>query len=99
ELNDLTDQFVKRMNAYKLEIIISKLEEKNIKIDWEFERDARFKSIYGEVEGFKETYYYNDSSKEGLRIVTFEMEDWMKKPITTIGEGDKIELKMKKNFK
>ncbi len=58
----------------KTNVIKERLKTLNIEIDFKHERERRFKLITCETSNelySNETYYYNDGSKEGIRIVTF----------------------------
>jgi len=57
----------------KLDILNAKLKEAGIEIDWEAEKKRRFRLITVEqnLREQTETYFYNDGSIEGMRIVTF----------------------------
>jgi valyl-tRNA synthetase len=68
-------EMVNNINQQKQAILDSKLEEKGFKIDWEEEAFGRFPKLIKAVQGNKETWYYNDGTKEGIRIVTFEQSD------------------------
>ena len=49
-----------------------RLEKLGIELDAEAERRKRFKSFVVEYNDHEETYWYNDGSETGLRIVTFK---------------------------
>ena len=68
------------------EVVYATLQEKGIVIDWEKEQSCRFKSLVIETKDLITTYYYNDGSDNGLRIVTFEV-------VTNHDNGFKVELK------
>lgn len=60
--------------AKKMEKIVKeRLQFHGIELDFELESRRRFKSLIREIldDGDEETYWYNDGSEQGLRIVTF----------------------------
>ena len=71
-LNDSIKELAKNINAKKDAVIIDALKANGIDFDLESEKYKRFKSLTVETQGDKETWYYNDGSKDGLRIITFE---------------------------
>ena len=50
---------------------MAKLLEAGIDVNLEREKRNRFKTIQSETVDGKETFYYNDGSENGLRVVTF----------------------------
>lgn len=46
-----------------------RLLELGIKVNWWREKNSRFKSISKETQGNKETFYYNDGSLDGRKIL------------------------------
>ena len=59
----------------KEKILLSKLKEMGISAPLLLQENKRFKDFIREVHGNEETYYYNDGSNEGHRIVTFVKDD------------------------
>ena len=57
----------------KTDIVKGRLNDLNIKIDFELEIKNRFKLIICEFHEAdeSESYYYNDGTEQGVRIVTF----------------------------
>lgn len=66
-----TMEIVAEMQASKDMILKERMKELHIDIDLEIEKRSRFKCLLVEQHPDKETYYYNDGSEDGLRIVTF----------------------------
>ena len=71
ELNEITNQLYQKMVADKERVVYKKIKELGIDFDVDVEKKRRFKSIICCQYTAEETYYYNDGSVEGLRIVTF----------------------------
>ena len=74
--NDAIDSLVSQVIKEKEEIITNRIKHLGLDIDFEQEANKRFKSIVCEhkFDGAftdEETYYCNDGSDEGFRIVTF----------------------------
>lgn len=77
-------------------MIKERLKALDIEIDFEHERQRRLKLITCETnkEPYStETYYYNDGSKEGVRIVTFT-----EQPPEYPSEFQRSEIKMSFNY-
>ena len=70
-VNKLIDNLVTDFNNKKDQIIKHKLQELGIEFIEEDEKSRRFKQFVCEIKGNEESYYYNDGSIDGLRIVTF----------------------------
>lgn len=66
-----TRELARSINKKKDEIIISRLSDLGYSIDLKTEMAKRFKSLTYEIKGIEETWYFNDGSVDGLRIVTF----------------------------
>ncbi len=68
-------ELIDNLNKKKEEVIKKALLQLNPNFDWEWEKQARFKSLQLEVEDRAlekhEHYYYNDGSLKGVRLVTF----------------------------
>ncbi len=64
--------FIAETNLKKIEIIKNRLAELNIEFDEETEKGRRFKRLVCIIEDDTETYYYNDGTPQGLRIVGFK---------------------------
>jgi len=67
-MKKIQDKILEEKNK-KLKI---RLKELNIKLNFDKIEEFRFKPIISEIQGNKETYYYNDGSKNGLKILTVE---------------------------
>ena len=63
---------IAELNKKKEAIIMQRLEKLGIEIDVEAEQHRRFKRFVVEYNDQEETYWYNDGSETGLRIVTFK---------------------------
>jgi len=70
-LSNMTET-IKGIAEFKQATIISRLKEMGIDVCLEEEQHRRFKSFVLEIQGDKETLYYNDGTISGLKIVTFE---------------------------
>ncbi len=85
------DELIKDFVKKKEEIVQDKINELGIEFSFEEEKRRRFKNFLIETtEDGEETYWYNDGSDQGLRIVTFRMRT---PDICNIEEPFKIELK------
>ncbi len=67
-----------RIAAFVDEQLFEALRRNGITIDMEKERVARFKKIAVEQRGDVMTYYYNDGSTGGLKLVTIHLPGSMK---------------------
>lgn len=77
-LSDLLAEMAKKINSKKEAILkktIKDLSGTDIDFDFDQESKRRFKRIIMVVEGNKETYYLNNGTDDGVRIVTFELID------------------------
>lgn len=70
-INEIANKIHAEFSAKKEIILKEKLAENGIVIDWEQEEKKRFKSLAVTHSYDRETWYYNDGSIDGLRIVTF----------------------------
>jgi len=68
-VGEMSERLTKKKDA----VITQRLVELGIQIDMNAERNRRFKNFVIERNDTKETYWYNDGSETGLRIVTFTM--------------------------
>lgn len=71
-LSDKLIQLSQEIAQRKKECIIDALLVNGIHIDLELESKRRFKSIACVRDGSTETYYYNDGSIEGRKLVSFK---------------------------
>lgn len=62
-------EFIDKQNS----VLIERLDLLGINLDLEEEKIRRFPSLLVEKFENTHTYYYNDGSVEGLKIVTFKM--------------------------
>jgi hypothetical protein len=69
---EIIGDMIAELNKKKDAIIMHRLEKLGIKLDIETEQRRRFKSFAVEYNDHEETYWYNDGSETGLRIVTFK---------------------------
>lgn len=72
---ELTNELHRQIQAEMELVLKQKLEEKNIHIDLDKEKIRRFKTLQRETKGNETTYWYNDGSMEGQRVVTFRQKD------------------------
>ena len=68
---ELVNRLCKKIEIEKLIILKNALKEKKIDIDLSKENNNRFKKLKVEFDGFSETYYYDDGTESGLRLVSF----------------------------
>ena len=64
-------ELIYNLNIRKEQVIKQRMKELGIKIDEETEKKRRFKTLLCVKQDNEETYYFNNGSSEGLRIVTF----------------------------
>ena len=83
---------MENINEFKKEILLSKLRSKGIVLDLEIEAKSRFKSIVVETQLNKETWYYNNGTLEGQRIVTFER---IEKDMSSLDSAISIGIRIK----
>lgn len=69
--SDIISKLCNDLELKKEEILRQRIKELGLKIDFDKEKKARFKSLVCEHEGDKEIWYYNDGSPKGFRILTF----------------------------
>lgn len=97
ELFDSQDELIRDVSNKLLnnreKIIIDKLKELNITIDFVKEIHRRFKRFRIEVRGNETAYYYNDGSISGLRIITFVDEQ---NPISY--NSDRVSISMETTY-
>jgi len=68
----ITNDIATKMQNLRKEIILKRLKEvAGVSLDFDAESKKRFKSLSLEYKDNEEVIYYNDGSKDGLRIVTF----------------------------
>lgn len=72
-LKAMTDKIQLDILKKKEQLIIDRLAELGIKDDIKKEPKRRFKKFLCETQGQKSTYYYNDGSQQGLRLITIEV--------------------------
>jgi len=68
---DLIKEMTNKIQVQRGNLINNKLKELDIDIDFKAEQHRRFKRICIEYRDNEETVYYNDGSKQGLRVITF----------------------------
>jgi hypothetical protein len=69
---EIIGDMIAELNKKKDAIVMHRLKKLGIKVDVEAEQRKRFKSFTVEYNNHEETYWYNDGSETGLRIVTFK---------------------------
>lgn len=74
-------------NAEKKKIVLRRLEIRGITIDLKEEAQKRFPLLMSEKQGNRETIWYNDGTREGLRVVTFVYDEKGPYPSTTTDLG------------
>ena len=71
-VRDLVSQMVDSISKQKEDILKSKILNKFQDFNFEEEKKRRFKKLVCEVDYHgNETYYYNDGTTDGCRLVTF----------------------------
>jgi len=83
-MNYLQDQLSKAIDHLiikKERFVLELLKKKGIVLDFELERKRRFKNLAVERQspGFSETWFYNDGTEEGLKVVTFIRQPCLRK--------------------
>ena len=70
-----TAKLAEKINQHKEQILNDRLKQLGIKIDILKEQDRRFTKLRRVMyqDSTKETWYYDDGTKDGLRVVTFEL--------------------------
>ena len=75
-IEEVISKMIKDIDNKKEKVIKNKLLiELGVELDYKIEKSKRFKSLQLENLDGKETYYYNDGSANGFRVVTFEIVD------------------------
>ena len=69
--NSLINNAIEKISKRKDDLILNKLKELGIEFDFQQEKDRRFKRFRIEQRENETSYYYNDGSTEGLRVITF----------------------------
>lgn len=69
--NRIINDMISDINKKKESAIFKRLDDLDININIEDEKNRRFKRILIEQKGNEETYWYNNGSTEGIRIITF----------------------------
>jgi hypothetical protein len=91
---EFIEKLCEKIQNKKKALLKQRLEELDIEIDLEEESKKLFKSIVCVIKGHEETYYYNDDSYMGLRIITFiEIQE----PIRVIHEPE-LSCSIKSSF-
>lgn len=70
--HEIISNMIIEINRKKETIIMQRCEKLGIEMDAEAEQRRRFKRFVVEYNDTEETYWYNDGSETGLRIVTFK---------------------------
>lgn len=92
--NEIITSLVDKIQAEKQLIVEQKLREKGV-LDYVNKRkNHRFKPMMIEIKGTEETYYFDDGTKEGFRLVTFRHEQNDKFSDLTDEKFHKIEIKL-----
>jgi len=73
--DEITNKMITDLSDKKDKIILKRLKELDIKIDFDLDAKRRFKRFTNEIKGNEETLYFDDGSIDGLRIVTFVTKD------------------------
>lgn len=74
-ITDITSTAINKLAQAMDDVIRKRLQELNIPIEELFaDQERRFKKFIKESTNMSESYYYNDGTKKGLHIVTFEKE-------------------------
>lgn len=72
-MSKIMEDAIKKLALKKEEVIKERCTALGIEYDLDKEYKKRFKSFVIEMQGSKETLYYNDGSQSGIRVVTFEL--------------------------
>lgn len=73
-IQDLTVRIASDIEEKKGNIILQRIKDAGFEFDFEKEKTARFKKLAVENKCGSETWYYNDGSENGFRLVTFYTE-------------------------
>ena len=73
-LNEQMQAFYKEAEITKEAILKTELEAKGLKIEFQKESKKRFPSLCKVVQNDVETWYYDNRTDEGERIVSFKVE-------------------------
>jgi hypothetical protein len=73
-LNEQMQAFYREAEITKEAILKTELEAKGLKIDFQKESKKRFPSLCKVVKNDVETWYYDNRTDEGERIVSFKFE-------------------------
>lgn len=70
-LRKIMGQLAEEIEAKKIETFFEKLKAMGVEFDIEQEAKRTFKKCSRITEGTEESFYYDDGSVEGIRVVTF----------------------------
>lgn len=72
-VSELTDQVVARVNTEKERLVIERLKEIGVEIDFVAESKRTFPRIVRKFSAYdqSESYYWNDGSEQGKLLITF----------------------------
>lgn len=73
EQQELIKKLSQKMNEQREGVIKLALSKHGIILDVREESKSRFKKVICEIKDGKETYFYNNGTPSGLRIVTIQM--------------------------
>lgn len=74
--NKFCNEVAEKLNKAKDKIILDRMKELGIDFDLKKEEKLRFKNFMTKETQNETTYYYNDGSEKGLRIITFVSPDF-----------------------
>jgi len=89
----LMEDLIRDISEKKQAVINAKLKKLNIAVNIDTENRRLFKSLVCVTQGNQDTYYYNDGSINGLRIVTF-----VKKETQLFDSNSKFTMKMELDY-
>lgn len=92
-VQELVAMQIRKIQEGKERIIKERLNSIGINIDIEKEKNRRFKTMLVELSDGEETYYYNDGSVDGVRVVTFLMADILSPALNTDPHTISLEIK------
>lgn len=70
-IQQITEELIKRMNSEREKLIDAKLKQRGYSVTLADQMKYRFKDIICEAKGNEETWWYNDGTYQGERIITF----------------------------
>lgn len=96
-MHEKINQACENLNKKKEELVLAQLKGWGIEINLDEERKRRFRRILIEQNNSTETWYFNDGSLEGMRIITFVQDNKSFNP-TMLDEVHKFSLSLELSY-